>query len=492
MKVTIITEGGKRIGFGHIRRCNAIFDAFKAMGASPRIVVYGDHSAKHLLSGREHLIFDWLRHPQKLLRLLKGSDIALIDSYLADKALYENIRENVRLAAYWDDNKRLDYPPGVIVNGSIYGRQLRYPAKNKVLAGPDYIALNREFSHPGKKRITRAAGNILLTLGGSDESCLALGITKLLISRYPGIIKNVVIGKGSRCAPELKKIKDASLRVHYSPIPGKFLKLMQEADIAVSGGGQTLHELARLGVPAIAVILAENQERNTLGWVRSGYMESAGRCRDNDLPERIAGKIDRLMPYQVRLAKSRLGSSLVDGKGAERIAAALLKESASRRSISITSLRKACVKDCRDLWRWRNDPLVRRSSFDNSPIPYQSHKKWFVDKLSAKDSAIYIAESGKSGKLGQARFDLDSPRSARISVSLNPRFLGKGIGTQLISFSTQLYLEKSAFAKKVSAEIVDGNPASVKAFSRAGYIFARRGKKNGRRMKVYEFKNAKR
>ena len=56
-------------------------------------------------------------------------------------------------------------------------------------------------------------------------------------------------------------------------------------------------------------------------------------------------------------------------------------------------LRPVCADDCRMIWEWANDPLVRSQSFANDPIPWESHVAWFKRALRDPDMRLYIAES---------------------------------------------------------------------------------------------------
>ncbi len=46
---------------------------------------------------------------------------------------------------------------------------------------------------------------------------------------------------------------------------------MIKCDIAISAAGQTLFELARIGVPTYAVQVAENQTLNMLSWKKCNF-----------------------------------------------------------------------------------------------------------------------------------------------------------------------------------------------------------------------------
>ena len=95
---------------------------------------------------------------------------------------------------------------------------------------------------------------------------------------------------------------------------------MCAADAAISAGGQTLYELARVGVPAIAIRIAANQSNNLKGWHKAGFIEYAGSAGDNKLLYNIEKCLNKIKKQRIRENISRLGRSLVDGAGALRIA----------------------------------------------------------------------------------------------------------------------------------------------------------------------------
>ena len=72
VKAFIITEGGDKMGFGHITRCISLSQAFEDKGLAPEFVVYGDSSVRDLLGGRKHEVFNWLKKREKLFGILTG------------------------------------------------------------------------------------------------------------------------------------------------------------------------------------------------------------------------------------------------------------------------------------------------------------------------------------------------------------------------------------------------------------------------------------
>jgi len=74
MKVCILTEGGRNIGFGHITRCVSIYQAFEERGILPLLIINGDETVKDLLQNKNYRIFDWLSDHSLLFELLKDDN----------------------------------------------------------------------------------------------------------------------------------------------------------------------------------------------------------------------------------------------------------------------------------------------------------------------------------------------------------------------------------------------------------------------------------
>jgi len=197
MKVYLITEGGDDIGIGHITRCLSLYQAFEEKGLSPVLIVNGDSTVKDLLPGKNFEIVNWLKE-DKLSGFIKDADIVIIDSYLADYEFYKKVSNLVKVPVYIDDNKRLDYPKGVVVNGTIYAEEFNYPKKEDViyLLGSQYIPLRKEFWHVPEKEIKENIETIMVTFGGDDARNMTPNILKLLKENFMTLTKKVIIGKG--------------------------------------------------------------------------------------------------------------------------------------------------------------------------------------------------------------------------------------------------------------------------------------------------------
>ena len=72
--LTVVTEGGKNFGFGHITRCLSITNIFQQYGYTVFFLINGDDSIVPLFK-RKPVIFNWLENMSRLLESIKTSSI---------------------------------------------------------------------------------------------------------------------------------------------------------------------------------------------------------------------------------------------------------------------------------------------------------------------------------------------------------------------------------------------------------------------------------
>ena len=107
---------------------------------------------------------------------------------------------------------------------------------------------------------------------------------------------------------------------------------MLEADLAITGGGQTTYGLAvPTGTPAVAIATAENQLQNLNSLAQAGSLVNAGRLDDPELETQFLNQLRKLIDEpKTRQQMSRRGREFVDGLGAERLAEVIIREGALR------------------------------------------------------------------------------------------------------------------------------------------------------------------
>ncbi|PIS09211.1 UDP-2,4-diacetamido-2,4,6-trideoxy-beta-L-altropyranose hydrolase [Candidatus Beckwithbacteria bacterium CG10_big_fil_rev_8_21_14_0_10_34_10] len=329
MKIFLLTEAGKNIGSGHITRCIALSQAFIEKGLYPYFVINGDNSVKDLFKDKKYIIFNWLEERKRLFNLIKTSDIVIIDSYLADNTLYKGISENAKLCVYIDDNKRIDYPKGILVNGGIYSLKLKYPKKRNLiyLLGFQYTILRKEFWYVGKKKVKKNIKDVMITFGGADTKNITTKVLRLLTNEFPNFNKKVVIGKWFRNFNLIKKQKDERTEFIEWADANKMKELMMKSDIVVSAGGQALFEFAQVGLPVIIIAANDkNQLKNINEWKKTGFIEYAGLWKDKNLENSLLNKINFVNNYNTRLQMSYNGKRILKKNGSLNVVSKILQE----------------------------------------------------------------------------------------------------------------------------------------------------------------------
>ena len=483
MKVFVITEGSSFTGFGHLTRCISLYQAFEERDIQPVFIINGDETVKEFLQDKNHEIFDWIAEEKRLLRYIENADIIIIDSYLANYELYEKVSKLAKVPVYIDDNKRIDYPRGIVVNGTIYADELNYPAKQDVayLLGSQYIPIRKEFWDVPDKEIKENIATIIITFGGDDARNMTPGILKLLNENFPKLTKKVIIGKGFKNIKQIEDLKDDKTDLIYYPDAKGMKKIMLESDIALSAGGQTLYELARVSVPTIAIAVADNQMNNVRGWQKARFIEYAGWWNENDIFINITKKIELLQNADLREEKSTVGRKFADGLGALRIVSYCIKTFFENSLV----LRKAEPKDMYKIYKLSNDPDVRKNSFNSDKIKLENHKIWFLNKLKSGNYFFLVAEINNTF-VGQVRFDING-NEAVISISMMKQYRGIGMGKFIIKRAIHLLVSDNPDILYVKAYIKIGNMHSAGFFESTGFHFVQEIIINGQHAMQYGY-----
>ena len=168
MKIIILTEGSKEIGFGHITRCVSLYDAFKKKGITPQFVINGDQSVEPLLNRKNYRILDWIVEKEIFYSLIENADCVIVDSYLITNNLCNLISNIVKTPVFIDFIQKRKYKRGIVIDGSITQSKFIYGHEICYLKGIEYVMLREEFNEIPQKVIRKNIQSILITLGGTD------------------------------------------------------------------------------------------------------------------------------------------------------------------------------------------------------------------------------------------------------------------------------------------------------------------------------------
>src|SRR3990170_3077059 len=83
-------------------------------------------------------------------------------------------------------------------------------------------------------------------------------------------------------------------------------------------------------------------------------------------------------------------------------------------------LRRATINDCDDIFRWRNDEVTRKNSFNSEIIPYEEHCRWLKKTLNDPSKLLFIGINENNEKCGVIRFDIKNSFASEIHINVAP------------------------------------------------------------------------
>jgi len=198
------------------------------------------------------------------------------------------------------------------------------------LLGPAYACLDARFARPSDRPIDRAVSRVVVSLGMADPENVTEDVLEAFSClRGDAIAPEVVVVLGAN-APHLESVghriaamPDTELRVDVRDMAA----LLRSCDLAVGAGGVSLFERLALGVPSITLTIAENQRLFVEGAVAEGATVNGGTPYEGSEPglaAPLAAVIRSVIEERnLRAALRDAGRRIVDGRGAERVAAHL-------------------------------------------------------------------------------------------------------------------------------------------------------------------------
>lgn len=308
-------DSGLRQGFGHAMRCITLGQELVDRGYRVTLLGAGIAGLPATRAHRAGVTICELVEPDggsldaEVISEL-NPDLLVADSYELDSDFFVHLDEIEMPYVVFDDNREVQTRNfQLLINQNVHADKTMYPdiSEDRLLLGCRYAMIRREVVEsfqrgPSSRR--EAKPLVLVALGGSDLLGYApLIAEKLLeISGVDVVVAGRVVPIGAHASPE-----DIS-------------RVLIEADVALVGAGSTLWETCFLGVPAIALVVADNQVAASSRLAELGVISHVDARADLDCAT-VCGSIGALLDDETRRQQmAQRGQQLVDGLGAHRVA----------------------------------------------------------------------------------------------------------------------------------------------------------------------------
>lgn len=467
MRVLIFTEGGNQIGFGHISRCSSLYDELVVRGLEVEFIIYGDVNDIETIQNKKFKVANWLS-TDFLNNHIEDNDYCIVDSYMASEDLYRIISKQARKSLFIDDNARIKYPEGIVVNPSLSTDVVNYPKNeaNCYLLGSNYVILRMPFVQVKRETINSRVKEVMITFGGSDIHNLTPIILNQSVGKYPDIIFNVVIGNTFKNIDEIKRFGSKNTNFYENATAEDMKSIMLKSDIAITAAGQTIYELMATQTPFIPIKVIDNQNNNVAGLKEFNLVETVLDYKDTLFKEKIVLEFEKMMDFCNRKELSNKYNKVIDGLGTKRIIDALTRGGCIDDEFSLREIRK---EDIRDVFNLSNEDYVRKFSINTKKINWEEHVIWYENIIKSKDNVFYVVTDCTNKFLGQLRYKIEN-NSAIVSISLCKSITGKGLSNKFLIQSIKLISDERNDLENIIAFVSDKNIASKKLFEKVYFL----------------------
>jgi spore coat polysaccharide biosynthesis predicted glycosyltransferase SpsG len=309
--------GGAQVGSGHVMRALSLA---RALDVLPRLSIRGGARACAMAADRGAIV-DACRRAGDLASA--GIRLLVVDD------------PSARAAAGWvGAARRLGIPTvslhdlglarvdsDLAVDGSMYQARFEWPSR-RVLTGTEFAVLDPEVARLRAKRDRRRfPRRVVVALGGGATGRAASAVGAALKQMMPA--STIVVAPGGRGQSGRAP---AGVRI---VAPAAFRRELARSSVAIVSGGISLTEACAMGIAAVGVAVVAGQAPAVRAFARRGLAVDGGTLHDAskdeiaNLVNRVASHVTRLLDDdEVRERLCQRAMAAIDGRGAERVAAA--------------------------------------------------------------------------------------------------------------------------------------------------------------------------
>lgn len=360
MHVVFRVDASLTMGTGHLMRCLALADALREKGATCRFIcrAHPGHLNEliqqrgfvvHALpveSGSEEAADDlslpvhaawlgvgWERDAHQTQSVLGGDpvDWLVIDHYAIDERWERKLKSHCRQLLVIDDLADRAHECNVLLDQNLGRAASDYaqlvPLGCRLLVGPTYALLRPEFAavrlYSLERRQAPKLQHLFITMGGVDAANATGSVLNVLqhCSLPPDCRITVVLGahapwRGTVQAQAVLMRWPTDVKVNVQ----NMAQLMADCDLAIGAAGSTSWERCCLGVPAILVALAANQEAALAALERAG---AAHAVLLSELPDKLPLHLLELSDQSRLKNFIDAAAGVTDGLGCLRVCQAI-------------------------------------------------------------------------------------------------------------------------------------------------------------------------
>jgi len=328
-------DAGVSMGAGHVVRCLALAQAWRDIGGEACFVMARGAEAFYRPLRAEGIRIHTLDAPsggtddaRETIRLAGDHNAAwvVVDGYhLGSSYRREIVGAGLRLAVLDDNGEQGRYVAEVIINNNIHAVEEMYadrPADARLLLGPQYTLLRRQFARgAGGREIPAVAQRILVAFGGGDDHKMTAAVLEAIgLLGREDLEVQAILGGANPNESALRAIGERlPCTVRFERNVSDMAVRMAWADLGVTAAGGICRESACMGLPSVLLVLADNQRRIAEAVAEAGASVNLGWYENLTGAQITETLLTLLGNTEKRSIMSLAGRNLIDGDGAKRV-----------------------------------------------------------------------------------------------------------------------------------------------------------------------------
>ncbi len=296
MNVLIRADASLVFGSGHVMRCLTLADQLRTKGMTVAFVCRNVPGGMFdLLSARGYQTVAIEGNCSQQLDAQEtihvagqlfpdGLDWIVVDHYELDVVWESRLRAHTCKLLVIDDLANRYHDCDLLLDQNYY-RDLdqRYkglvPEQCITLLGQSYLLLRPEFVAERQRLRDRdgVVRRIMVFFGGSDSTNQTKKtIEALRLLNRSDLHVDIVIGSVNPCRNEIERLCAITENLTFHCQVSNMAELISSVDLAVGAGGSSMWERCFLGLPALTVVFAANQEKTTEDVAETGAIKYLG------------------------------------------------------------------------------------------------------------------------------------------------------------------------------------------------------------------------
>ena len=463
------------IGLGHAMRCMTLGKQFLKFGYSIAFICrYGSQNYRELIINSGFDVFflseemDTIsgdiesKDAEETLKICHYLDVSfmVVDHYQLGLEWEIQVRREMDKLIVIDDLANRKHDCYALLDSTLHRKAMDYKSLvNKsahLLMGSKFSLLRDEFRALRsqariKRRATKKVETILINFGGTDPKQLTLLAHKRIRAINEDIKIDIVLSSACLYINEILALSKHDHQTRVWVDSDSVSNLMLTADLAIGALGTTSWERCCLGLPAIALMSADNQRQNAQVLKQENAIILSSQEQLKADIECFIGATDNMKLWH-EMAESC--DRLCDGKGADRVVSQILS--------SQFSLAQMTIEDVNTLYSWQVQPTTRKYARHSEIPSYINHVNWLENSLKDHNRNMWVVMVNDI-KTGYVRLDGLGDKQ-EVSILISEEF--RGIGLAEFAIKEAINRRKH---KQVLAYIETENIASIALFNRCGF-----------------------